>query len=132
MIVIEKILNNVAKLFSLVANNIGLLAPSCDLTFPRFLCFIHRFPRGGATPTNNVMVMDKLKAILVGFGIPEDTIREDTLIHAHLGLDSVEIVKLALELKRGFNLDLKLSTRNDLTLAEICQMAESAVPTQSL
>jgi acyl carrier protein len=78
------------------------------------------------------MVMDKLKAILVGFGIPEDTIREDTLIHAHLGLDSVETVKIALELKREFNLDLKLGTRNDLTLAEICQMAESAIPAQSL
>jgi acyl carrier protein len=78
------------------------------------------------------MVIDTLKAILVGLGIPEDTIREDTLIHAHLGLDSVETVKLALELKREFNLDLKLGTRKDVTLAEICHMVESAVSVQSL
>jgi acyl carrier protein len=78
------------------------------------------------------MVIDTLKAILVGLGIPEDTIREDTLIHAHLGLDSVEIVKLSLELKREFNLDLKLGTRKDVTLAEICHMAESVVPARFL
>ena len=76
--------------------------------------------------TSNLMVMATLKAILVGLGIPEDTIGEDTLIHAHLGLDSVETVKLSLELKREFDLDLKLGTRQDLTLAEICQMAAAA------
>ncbi|NJR38674.1 MAG: hypothetical protein HC781_07295, partial [Leptolyngbyaceae cyanobacterium CSU_1_4] len=36
------------------------------------------------------------KRFLVGLGIPEETIAQDTLIHAHLGLDSVETVKLSL------------------------------------
>jgi acyl carrier protein len=81
--------------------------------------------------TNNLTVMDALKTILVGLGIPEDTIREDTLIHAHLGLDSVETVKLSLELKRQFDLDLKLGTRKDLTLAEICQMVAIPLPARS-
>lgn len=81
--------------------------------------------------TNNLTVMDTLKAILVGFGIPEDTIAQDTLIHAHLGLDSVETVKLSLELKREFDLDLKLGTRKDLTLAEICQMVVAPLPARS-
>ena len=82
-------------------------------------------------PTSNLTAMDTLKAILVGFGIPEDTIREDTLIHAHLGLDSVETVKLSLELKREFDLDLKLGTRKDITLAEICQMTAAPLPARS-
>ncbi|PSB52239.1 acyl carrier protein [Chamaesiphon polymorphus CCALA 037] len=75
--------------------------------------------------------MDAIETILVGLGIPEDTIREDTLIHAHLGLDSVETVKLSLELKRQFDLDLKLGTRKDLTLAEICQMVVAPSPARS-
>ena len=82
-------------------------------------------------PTSNLTAMDTLKAILVSFGIPEDTIREDTLIHAHLGLDSVETVKLSLELKREFDLDLKLGTRKDITLAEICQMTAAPLPARS-
>lgn len=81
--------------------------------------------------TNNLTVMDTLTGILVGLGIPENTIREDTLIHAHLGLDSVETVKLSLELKRQFDLDLKLGTRTDLTLAEICQMVVAPLPARS-
>lgn len=68
-------------------------------------------------------VMDDLRSILVGLGIPEDAIDERTAIHANLGLDSVETVKLALELKRRLGLDLKLGTRQDFTLAQICQMA---------
>ena len=75
--------------------------------------------------------MDKLKVILGGLGIPEDTIAQDTLIHAHLGLDSVETVKLSLELKREFDLDLKLGTRKDITLAEICQMTAAPLPARS-
>jgi acyl carrier protein len=81
--------------------------------------------------TSNLMVMATLKAIMVGLGIPEDMIWEDTLIYAHLGLDSVETVKLSLELKRQLDLDLKLGTRQDLTLAEICQMATATLPARS-
>jgi acyl carrier protein len=83
------------------------------------------------TGTNDLTVMDQLKAILVGLGIPEDTIAPDTLIHAHLGLDSVETVKLSLELKHQFDLDLKLGTRKDLTVAEICQMVVAPLPARS-
>lgn len=77
---------------------------------------------------NNLKVTDTLTAILMDLGIQEELIRADTLLHGHLGLDSVETVQLSLELKRKLNIDLKLGTRNDITLAEICQMAESTVP----
>ena len=91
----------------------------------------NKFSSTEAPSTSTLTVMNTLKEILVGWGIPEDTIREDTLIHAHLGLDSVETVKLSLELKREFDLDLKLGTRQNLTLAEICQMAAATLHNRS-
>jgi acyl carrier protein len=75
--------------------------------------------------------MDTLKGILVTLGIPEEIIQEDTLLHEHLGLDSVETVKLSLELKRKLSIDLKLGTRKDITLAEICQLAAAVSPAES-
>jgi acyl carrier protein len=75
--------------------------------------------------------MDTLKAILVDFGIPGSAIREDTLLYGHLQLDSVETVKLALELKRRVGIDLKLGTRNDFTLGEICHQIAAMLPAQS-
>lgn len=75
--------------------------------------------------------MDTLKAMLVDLGIPAETLSEDTLLHAHLQLDSVETVRLALELKRKLGIDLKLGTRSDVTLAEICHMAEAIRTDQS-
>ena len=75
--------------------------------------------------------MDTLKAMLVDLGIPEETLSEDTLLHGHLQLDSVETVRLSLELKRRLGIDLKLGTRNDITLAEICYMAEAIRTAQS-
>jgi acyl carrier protein len=75
--------------------------------------------------------MDQLKEILINLGIPEEIIQEDTLLHEHLGLDSVETVKLSLELKRKLSIDLKLGTRKDITLAEICQLVLAASPAES-
>lgn len=74
---------------------------------------------------SNLTATDTLQAILVDLGIPAEMLRADTLLHEHLGLDSVETVKLSLELKRKLRIDLKLGTRNDITLAEICRIAEA-------
>ncbi|MBL1174807.1 MAG: acyl carrier protein [Pantanalinema sp. GBBB05] len=75
--------------------------------------------------------METLTAILIDLGIPATALQEDTLLHGHLGLDSVETVKLALELKRRLDIDMPLGTRNDMSLAEICQRVEVALSTQS-
>jgi acyl carrier protein len=80
---------------------------------------------------NDLTVMDTLRAILVDLGIPEEQIRSDTLVHANLGLDSVEIVRLSLELKRRLAIELKLGTRQDMTLAEICQIAAAPMPARA-
>jgi acyl carrier protein len=80
----------------------------------------------------HVEVLDSLKAILADLGIPAESLCENTLLYAHLGLDSVETVKLVLELKRRLGIDLKLGGRQDLTLAQICQLVEAAPSAQSL
>lgn len=72
--------------------------------------------------------LETLKEILMDLGIPQEELLPETLLHGHLGLDSVEVVKLALEVKRRLNIDLKLGTRNDMTLAEICNMAVTNSP----
>lgn len=69
-------------------------------------------------------VMETLKAILVDLGIPPTSLAEETLLYGHLRLDSVETVRLSLELKRQLGIDLKLGTRQDITLAQICGLAQ--------
>ncbi|MBI4785223.1 MAG: acyl carrier protein [Oscillatoriophycideae cyanobacterium NC_groundwater_1537_Pr4_S-0.65um_50_18] len=76
-------------------------------------------------------VMDTLKAILTDLGIPEESLCENTLLFGHLKLDSVEAVRLSLQLKRQLGIDLKLGTRQDMTLAQICLLAETAPFPQS-
>lgn len=45
-------------------------------------------------------VTNTLKLILIDLEIPETALRKNTLLHKNLQLDSVEIVELALGLKR--------------------------------
>lgn len=79
---------------------------------------------------DELKAMDTLKAILVDSGIPETAIHGESLLYGHLQLDSVETVRLALELKRRIGIDLKLGTRNDITLNEICRLI-APLPTQT-
>lgn len=72
--------------------------------------------------------LEVLKGILMDLGISQEDLHSETLLHEHLGLDSVETVKLALEVKRKLHIDLKLGTRNDMTLAEICNMTVTISP----
>jgi len=72
--------------------------------------------------------LETLKEILMDLGIPQEELHPETLLYRHLGLDSVETVKLALEVKRKLHIDLKLGTRNDITLSEICNMTVTSSP----
>jgi acyl carrier protein len=80
---------------------------------------------------NNSTAIDTIVSILEDLGVPAQMIKDDTLLHKHLGLDSVETVKLSLELKRKLGIDLKLGTRQDITISEICQMAAATLPAKS-
>ncbi|MBE8987824.1 acyl carrier protein [Nostoc sp. LEGE 12450] len=71
--------------------------------------------------------MDTLKSILLNLGIPEDSISEDTLLHKDLQLDSVEAVEIALGLKRILGVNVKLESRQDMTLAQVCNRVKEAI-----
>jgi acyl carrier protein len=72
-------------------------------------------------------VMDTLKAILIDLGISEELLHQDSLLHKDLQLDSTETVEISLALKRKLGVNVKLETRKDKTLVEICNMVEAAM-----
>lgn len=75
-------------------------------------------------------VMNTLRSILIDLGIPEETLSEDTLLNQDLQLDSVETVEIALGLKRKLGVNVKLETRQDMTLAQVCNTVKAAIATQ--
>lgn len=76
---------------------------------------------------NTVKTMKELEDILNNLGIPEELIYPDALLHRDLQLDSTEIVEISLALKRRLGIKLKLETRSDKSLAEVCTLIESAM-----
>lgn len=76
-------------------------------------------------------VMDTLRAILTALGIPEETLHENTLLRKDLQLDSTETVEIALGLKRELGIGIKLETRQDMTLAQVCHLVVAAIPASS-
>ncbi|WP_210404404.1 acyl carrier protein [Chroococcidiopsis sp. TS-821] len=75
------------------------------------------------------MTMDALKDILVDLGIPEHEITETALLRKDLQLDSTETVDISLGLKRRFGVNVKLESRKDMTLKDVCEMVEQAIAT---
>lgn len=76
---------------------------------------------------NTVKTMKELEDILNNLGIPQELIHPDALLHRDLQLDSTEIVEISLALKRRLGIKLKLETRDDKSLAEVCTLIESAM-----
>ena len=76
-------------------------------------------------------VMDTLKATLTDLGIPEEMIHQDALLREDLQLDSTETVELALALKRRLGVSVKLEGRKDITLAQLCDLVETAISATS-
>lgn len=72
--------------------------------------------------------MDTLKAILANLGIPEESLSGDTLLHKDLQLDSTETVEVSLGLKRKLGVSVRLESRQDMTLAQVCNLVEAAKP----
>lgn len=70
--------------------------------------------------------MDTLQAILAELGIPKESLHNDTRLHEDLQLDSTEIVEIALRLKRQLGVSVKLESRQDMTLAQVCHQIEAA------
>ncbi len=74
-----------------------------------------------AKPTINA-----LASILEELGIPADSIKPGSFLYKDLQLDSTEVVEVSLALKRQFDVRVKLETRQDKTLAELCTLIDLA------
>ena len=72
-------------------------------------------------------VMNTLKTILTDLGFAEESLHENTYLRSNLQLDSVETVELALRLKQTLGVNVKLQARNDMTLAELCNLVETII-----
>lgn len=72
------------------------------------------------------MILTTLKEILIDLGIDENALREDAHLRKDLELDSTETVEVALALKRQLGVEIKLESRQDPTLAELCAQVEQA------
>jgi len=73
------------------------------------------------------MVIDALKDILLDLGISEESIKDTALLRKDLQLDSTETVEISLGLKRRLGVNVKLESRKDITLAEVCDMVDKAM-----
>jgi len=73
------------------------------------------------------MVMDTLKDILIDMGISEESLTEDALLRKDLQLDSTETVEIALGLKRRLGVNVKIESRKDTTLGQVCEMVNQAM-----
>jgi acyl carrier protein len=71
--------------------------------------------------------MDTLKEILTNLGISRDSLHNETLLNEDLQLDSTEIVEVALGLKRKLGVRVKLESRQDLTLAQVCDRVQATM-----
>ncbi|MEA5503571.1 acyl carrier protein [Halotia wernerae UHCC 0503] len=80
---------------------------------------------------DTLKAMDVLKAILIDLGIPEELLHPDSLLHKDLQIDSTETVEISLALKRQLGINVKLETRQDKTLTQVCNMLEAAMFTSA-
>ncbi len=69
---------------------------------------------------------DTLKSILVDIGISEDAIVPSASLRKDLKLDSTETVEVALEIKRRLDVDVKLESKADHAVADVCALIERA------
>ena len=76
---------------------------------------------------NASAIMDTLKTILISLGIPKEMLQDDALLHQDLQLDSTEIVEISLGLKRKLGVSIKLESRQDMTLIQVCNRIESTL-----
>ncbi|ALB45657.1 hypothetical protein [Clostridium beijerinckii] len=67
-----------------------------------------------------------VKLTLINLDIEKEKLVEGAKIHGDLGLDSSEIVEVALALKNAFNFNVSLLTKasEDMTLGELYKLVE--------
>ncbi|MEM9903520.1 MAG: acyl carrier protein [Cyanobacteria bacterium P01_D01_bin.44] len=76
-------------------------------------------------------VMGALKTIFADLGISAESLDGDTLLFKDLQLDSTETVEVSLGLRRRLGVSVKLESRQDMTLAQVCDLIETALDASS-
>jgi acyl carrier protein len=75
--------------------------------------------------------MTTLSSILIDLGIPQHSINDQARLRTDLQVDSTEIVEIVLELKRHLQINIKLESRKDMSLSDICMMIDRAMAAPS-
>jgi acyl carrier protein len=78
------------------------------------------------------MIDPALKAVLLDLGFEEEELTDSASIRQDLQLDSTETVDISLGLKRRLNINIKLESRQDMTLAEVSEKITQAIAQSSL
>lgn len=68
-------------------------------------------------------IKEFIKKILRNIGIPENQITDESYLRSEIGLDSTEVVEIALTLKKEFGIDVNL--KQDITLEELYDLIAS-------
>jgi acyl carrier protein len=77
------------------------------------------------------MIDPALKAVLIDLGFSEEELTDTASIRQDLQLDSTETVDISLGLKRRLGINIKLESRQDMTLAEVSEKIAQAVAQSS-
>lgn len=73
------------------------------------------------------MIDPALKEVLIDLGFSEEELTDTASIRQDLQLDSTETVDISLGLKRRLGINIKLESRQDMTLAEVTEKITQAV-----
>jgi acyl carrier protein len=73
------------------------------------------------------MINLALKEVLIDLGFSEDELTDTASIRQDLQLDSTETVDISLGLKRRLGINIKLESRQDMTLAQISDQIAQAL-----
>ncbi len=77
------------------------------------------------------MIDPALKSVLIDLGFSEEELTDTASIRQDLQLDSTETVDISLGLKRRLGINIKLESRQDMTLAEVSEKIALAVAQSS-
>ncbi|MEN9520051.1 MAG: hypothetical protein RLZZ381_2639 [Cyanobacteriota bacterium] len=77
------------------------------------------------------MIDPALQAVLIDLGFSAEELTPTASIRQDLQLDSTETVDISLGLKRRLGINIKLESRQDMTLAEVSEQIAQAVSQSS-
>lgn len=77
------------------------------------------------------MIDPALQEVLIDLGFSAEELTDTASIRQDLQLDSTETVDISLGLKRRLGINIKLESRQDMTLAEVSEKIAQAVAESS-